>query len=95
MKYKMKAVASFTVDADSRAEAHIEAANRLIEADLAGFDLVSLDVASVSSDRPQMSTDFPGKPFGRGDTITVAPASDAPLTMDEKRADMIDDWSSA
>lgn len=45
MKYLVHAVIDFAVDADSRAEAHVEAANRLIEADLAGFDLASLGIS--------------------------------------------------
>ena len=126
MKYGVTASISFTVDADSRAEAHAEAANRLIEADLSGFDLGRLIVSGpirptdyaangapdirlqdaarpvragteigsfvadkdgwydvgtkppryLGPDRPQMSTDFPGQPFGRGDTITVVPPTD-------------------
>ena len=45
MKYLMNAIINFEVEADSRAEAHIEAANRLIESDLSGFDLAKLTVS--------------------------------------------------
>jgi hypothetical protein len=52
MKYQISARIVFVVDADSRAEAYAEGANRLIEADLTEFDLTSLTVGETTTDRP-------------------------------------------
>jgi len=40
------------------------------------YDVGTKPPRYLGPDRPQMSTDFPGQPFGRGDTITVVPPTD-------------------
>lgn len=50
MIYRIQATINFDVEAGSRAEAHVEGASRLIEADLPGFELGGLTVGGHRPD---------------------------------------------
>lgn len=56
------------IDAEARIPVHVPSLN-------ANIDVAGHNVFRVASEPPRMSTDFPGQPFGRGDTISTAPAS--------------------
>jgi len=63
-KYKVRAVVTFTVEADNRAAAHIVAVDALTAAELDGFDLANLDIvgSTTTGDRAAAITFVPPAP---------------------------------
>ena len=73
MKYQINATVTFEVEADSRAAAHIEAASRLVDAGLDGFDLVRLNISGPIKPGDHVARDL--MPGAIGDFIHGGPAS--------------------